>query len=145
MAVEHEADHTIVEIVSRPIARSARPILNDQSDGRFLARIEGFLESGIYAPDREITAVGRIDSIVQKTIGKANYQFPVLMVENHRLWKKRPAGHVDRHAHSSVWGGRYHGHHHYSWIEDPFFDWPFGYGHHGNGHTHGSFHGHFRF
>jgi len=142
VGVQHESDHTLVEIVSRPIASNARPVINDQSDGRFLARIDGFLESGIYSPNRELTVVGTVSSVVQRPIGKANYDYPVVAVEKYHLWQERR--HYDDYEHGLLAHGRYH---HHSWHDDFFYGWPFGYGSVGHGHWHrgNSIHGHIEF
>lgn len=141
VSVEHEDDHTLIQIISRPIGAYARPVLDDRTDGRFLARVEGFLESGIYAANREITVVGELVSIVDKPIGKADYSFPVVAVKKHRLWRKRMRHESYNHAWLHHRGRHSHGFH-----DDFFHNWPFWHGHdHRYQSGHGTFYGHFRF
>lgn len=141
VSVEHDQDHTVLEIISRPINGYARPVLNDRTDGRFLARVDGFLESGIYAANREITVVGELVDVIDKPIGKTNYSFPVVAVEKHRLWRKRPKYENYNHA----W--LHHRGHHSHGIHDDFFPHWFWHGQHSHRYEsgHGSFYGHIRF
>ena len=53
-----EAEETCLEVVSRPLNLRARPLHVDDSDGRFLACVAGFLDPAVYAPGRMVTVVG---------------------------------------------------------------------------------------
>jgi outer membrane lipoprotein len=84
----HEQD-TCFEIVSRPLDREARPQRTDRSDGRFLACAAGFLDPEVYAPKRELTVIGTIESMVTRPIGEREYHYPSLQAEHVYLWPKR--------------------------------------------------------
>ena len=82
---------TELEIISRNLDTQARPKLEDNTYGRFLARIPGFLEPSIFSPNREITIIGTIKAMVTRPVGEFEYTYPVVDVEVHHLWEPRPA------------------------------------------------------
>lgn len=77
-----------VEVIQVPLSRWGRPDDRDASMGRVLFRYEGFLEPEIYKKDREITVGGTISGTKTGTIDKAVYDYPVVKVEEFRLWDK---------------------------------------------------------
>ncbi len=77
---------TIIQLVSRPLMESARPLKRDQTDGRFIARLSGFYDPKIYAPDRMLTVVGILKGTQLQKIGELDYVFPVVKVDSHHLW-----------------------------------------------------------
>ncbi|MCB1755311.1 MAG: Slp family lipoprotein [Gammaproteobacteria bacterium] len=79
---------TQIQLVSRPLQSNARPVQSDRTDGRFIAKISGFLDPEIYATDRVLTVVGIIDGLELKKIGDLEYLFPVVKVESHYLWQE---------------------------------------------------------
>lgn len=86
--VQNKNDVTVLEIVSRPLQRSGRPRHNDQTDGRFLAEVKGFLDPQIVTVGRDISLVGTINKVESGQIGEADYQFPVMSVFDYQFWKK---------------------------------------------------------
>ncbi|MFP4648754.1 MAG: Slp family lipoprotein [Halorhodospira sp.] len=92
--VRNEAEATWLEIVQRPLGRHGEPRRReDRSEGRFLARVDGFLEPTTYAPGRRVTVMGQIDGTVDGTIGEYDYRYPVVAVAERHLWpvKQVPA------------------------------------------------------
>ncbi len=88
--VENRAEETWVEVVARRLDSGARPVVEDRSDGRFLARVSGFLDPAIYAPGRLFTVVGTLERPVTRTIGDYPYRFPVVRVDGYQLWEPLP-------------------------------------------------------
>lgn len=88
--VENFGDHTDLQIVDRPLDANGQPKRTDASEGRFLARIPGFLDPEIYQAGRELTVVGTLDGTVHRTIGQYNYALPLVKVQTHYLWQQRP-------------------------------------------------------
>lgn len=80
---------TRIEVVQFPLDRQARPLDVDQSDGRFIAHVDGFLDAMIYGEGRELTVVGRIQGVETHPLGETEYRYPVLSVETYHLWEKR--------------------------------------------------------
>ncbi len=88
--VENRKDETWVEIVERPLSSDGEPGYRDSSGGRFLARVEGFLDPAVYAPRRLITIAGTLDGIETRSIGEFPYRFPVVRAGSYYLWPRPP-------------------------------------------------------
>ncbi len=52
--VDNQREETTLEIVEQPLDERGRPVADDESGGRFFARIPGFLDPAIYAVGRSI-------------------------------------------------------------------------------------------
>jgi outer membrane lipoprotein len=112
--VENRESQTWIEIVARELQDNARPRESDSSQGRFLARVDGFLDPAIYSKGREITVVGDILGKKTRTIDEYEYRYPVVEVESHYLWEPLPEYRYARYPY------------HYSPLfYDPFFYDPF--------------------
>lgn len=85
ISVENLAQETRIEILSRPLDDEGKP-KDDRSIGRFIARIEGYLEPEEYPKNREITITGNIVEVVQKPVSDYPYPYPVVEVEAYYLW-----------------------------------------------------------
>jgi len=83
------ADDTCLEIVDKPLDRTARPQPTDTTRGRFVACARGTYDPAVWAPGREVTAVGTLDGTVQTTIGERRYDCPRVAVEAVHLWPPR--------------------------------------------------------
>jgi len=89
-AVDNGATESEVQLVARPLSAGGRPLETDQTGGRFLVRITGFLDPVVYATGRELTVVGRVDGVEQRNIGTYRYSYPVIRATSHHLWPLRP-------------------------------------------------------
>ncbi len=85
-AVENRRDETWIEIVERPLDAGGQPRDTDKSAGRFLARVQGFLDPAIFAPKRLVTLAGALDGNSTRTIGEHPYTYPVVRIEHIYLW-----------------------------------------------------------
>lgn len=88
--VENQPDATLVEIVARELYRDGEPKRVDRSEGRFIARISGFLDPAIHAIGRRLTLVGTLRGEIEGKIGAMNYRYPLLDAEAHYLWPLPP-------------------------------------------------------
>src|SRR3970040_2046540 len=89
-AVENRRDETWIEIVERPLDVDGQPRVTDNSAGRFLARVQGFLDPAIFAPKRRVTVAGALDGVSTRTIGEHPYTYPVGGVDSIYLWPVPP-------------------------------------------------------
>ena len=80
---------TLLEIVQKPISFEGRPRRVDQSEGRFLALYEGFLDVAIYSSGREVTVAGRLTELRREPLGEIEYTYPVVAAKELYLWPKR--------------------------------------------------------
>lgn len=104
--VSNHENFTDIVVVSRPLDRIARPMPDQLSEGRFIARLQGFGEPEDYANGREVTVTGILTSIEVGEVGQAAYSFPVVEVSGIYLWHKRTAYDNNRYPH-------YNNHPHY--------------------------------
>ncbi|MBA2410381.1 MAG: Slp family lipoprotein [Gammaproteobacteria bacterium] len=115
-SVENGASQTLIEVVARSLSESARPSESDVSQGRFLARFQGFLDPAIYTNGRQLTVVGALKGEETRTIDQFDYSYPVVAVESHHLWDPLPEYQYARDPYL-----------HSPYYYDPFFYDPFLY------------------
>ena len=89
-SVDNKARETWVEIVARPLDSDGEPIENDRTLGRFIARVDGFLDPDIYSKDREVTVYGTIESRITRMIGNHPYNYPLVKARTLYLWRDYP-------------------------------------------------------
>ncbi len=85
-AVRNRSGDTEIEVVQFELGTSGRPLKSDTSAGRFRIRVAGFIDPAIYAPGRQVTALGSFTGIEQGNVGEQSYAFPVLKVDSVHLW-----------------------------------------------------------
>ncbi len=86
VAVTNLPQHSLIEIVARPLDDDGEPRESDRSEGRFIARMKGFVEPTIYTSGRSITVVGRLAGMQQQKLDKMEYRYPLIDVASHHLW-----------------------------------------------------------
>ncbi len=84
--IENLQQSTRLEVVARRLSQNGKPVIEDSSEGRFLAHFDSFLDPSIYAVGRSITVVGRLSGIEEREIDKMRYHYPVVAVSSHHLW-----------------------------------------------------------
>ena len=85
--VENKASDTWIEVVDRRLGAYGRPLFTDQSGGRFLVHIDGFLDPAIYRVDRPITVFGTMESGIMKPIDEHPYLYPLVRAQSYYLWE----------------------------------------------------------
>ena len=84
--VENEDSASRMQILYYPLDSSARPKLDETSQGRFLIQTQKFLDPAIYKKNSKITVTGLLNGTASRRIGKKMLQMPVIDVENDYLW-----------------------------------------------------------
>ena len=115
--VENRAEETLVEIVQHELSSNGRPRSSNDSEGRFIARIPGFLDPAIYAEGRQLTVTGSVESTLARQIGEHPYTFPVVAVNRYQLWEPRRERDI-------VYYPAYYGYHNRYGLIDFFDDFP---------------------
>lgn len=95
--VENRESSTWIQVVARDLSNRGRPEREGRSKGRFIAVIEGFVDPAVYAENRLLTVVGRLQEPVTRKIGEYSYRFPVVRAESHYLWPRAPDVPAGRH------------------------------------------------
>ncbi len=86
ISVENREQSTWVEILATRLKSFGRPGSQDKYQGRFIARIDGFLDPEYYAKDKQLTVYGQIEDELTKKIDEHAYQYPVIAVNEYYLW-----------------------------------------------------------
>lgn len=89
VSTRNERDVTVLEIVGRKLDSDGRPLDEDRSLGRFLAKVQGFLDPAIYKAERELTVYGHVEDVVERSVGDYRYNYPLVQAEQIYLWKPR--------------------------------------------------------
>ena len=77
---------TEIEVVEKDLDCFGYPSYGDTSQGRFLFRKQDYLEAEIYAKGRMITGGGPVVATKSGKIEDVDYEFPVIEVEELKLW-----------------------------------------------------------
>jgi outer membrane lipoprotein len=93
LQTENRQDSSWVTIVSFPLDADGEPQVSDQSNGRFIARFDEFVEPMVFSAEREITVVGTLLATETQEVGEFAYEYPVVAVDHHYIWpvKEDPA------------------------------------------------------
>jgi outer membrane lipoprotein len=120
ISVENKENSTWVEILASPLRYNGRPNSKSDYEGRFIARIDGFLEPELYSKDRVLTIFGIIDTEFVKRIDDYPYSYPLVSVKEHYLWP------VVRTVQYRYYYPYHHGYYY------PYYRSHFGFHHHGH-------------
>jgi outer membrane lipoprotein len=87
-AVENNQSDTWIEVVGRDLGSYGQPVaLEDaRGQGRFIARVDGFLDPVIYKVNRGITVYGTIEAKIVRTIDEHPYTYPLIKAKSNYLW-----------------------------------------------------------
>lgn len=80
------ADYTELEVLAYPLSDETRPQQTGSPSGRFIARVDGYLELAEYDPGSSVTVVGPVTGTREGTVGETPYTYPVIQAEQRHLW-----------------------------------------------------------
>lgn len=81
---------TQIELLQLPLDRGERPILDrQQSQGRFLAIQQEFLDPATIVEGTRITVVGELSKSKVEHLDDVEYRYPVLIVKHLHVWPAR--------------------------------------------------------
>lgn len=105
---------TTLMVLAKPLDAWDMPEARDESDGRFLVEVAGYLDPIVFARGRALTVAGPVMGVRTEPVGEALYSYVVLQGEEVHLW-----GRERYPPYSPPYG---------LW-DDPFWDpWPWGWG-----------------
>lgn len=110
--VRNRAEFTDIEIVFFPLNGYARPQISKESPGRFIARVEGFVDPMVVTVNRLMTVLGTLAEPETALIGEQEYRFPVIQVSGWHLWPEVSEYDVTTVRYGPGWYG-FHGFHPY--------------------------------
>ncbi|SNB46755.1 Slp family lipoprotein [Geobacter sp. DSM 9736] len=91
-SVRNNPDGGEMEVVELPLSRSGRPKEGVQSEGRFLARTDKFLDPIIYKRGMAVSLVGEVTGEKTAKLEEVSYRYPVVMVREMHLWSPDEGG-----------------------------------------------------
>ncbi len=77
---------TQLEVLQQPLDGRGRPILSDETGGRFLVVTEQFLDTAVFHRGREVTVIGEAAGQQTQPLGQIEYRYPVLNAKDVHLW-----------------------------------------------------------
>lgn len=87
--VSNKADKTRLEVVYFPSGTNGRPAVSDQTKGRFVAYIKGFLDPMVYQPGKSVTVLGELSRSETGQVDEYEYRYPVIKDATVYLWPKQ--------------------------------------------------------
>ena len=76
-----------LEILQKPMDRDGEPFDTDETEGRFIAQTDQFLDEAVYHPGRLITVIGEVAGKKTMPIDQIMYQYPLLTAKALHLWR----------------------------------------------------------
>ncbi len=86
-SVENKETMSVIEVVHMKLRGTGRPILDENSLGRFRVHVKGFIDPEVYAPGRLLTVYGTYVGTEAGAIGEFLYDFPLLQSQGVHLWR----------------------------------------------------------
>lgn len=75
-----------IEVLAYPLTGGGRPNTEEKPLGRFLAVKKGYLETLDYGVGKTASFVGKLQPSRPGKIGDTDYRYPVLLIEQNRIW-----------------------------------------------------------
>ncbi len=86
---DNSKEATRLTVLGRPLFSDGEPRLTDDSSGRFIAIVPGFLDPKVYAPDRRVTVTGTLQGSETGKVGEHAYRYPVIEAQAWYLWPRQ--------------------------------------------------------
>jgi len=80
-------DGSYIEVLQKPMDRDGRPLDTDETEGRFIAQADQFLDEAVYHQGRLITVIGEVAGKRTMPIDAIMYQYPLLTAKALHLWR----------------------------------------------------------
>lgn len=110
----NEEGFTLLKVLQIPIDYTEMPEDEEMSQGRFMARVQGYADPEVYRKGRMLTLAGKIIGRKIEPLGAMEYVYPLVDAKEIYLWKPYPLPY-----------GPYSGPSWY-WFGSPYFyPWPY--------------------
>ena len=93
--ISNKTDQTRLEVVYFPSGSNGRPAVSDQTKGRFVAYIKGFLDPMVYQAGKSVTVLGQLSQPEAGKVDEYQYVYPVIQQSTLYLWPKQQETRVD--------------------------------------------------
>ncbi len=81
-------ESTAIKVMQTSLDFQERPTDVDRSEGRFIIRVDRFLDPDIFKKGRQVTVGGEIVGRETQPIGEIQYSYPVVQAKELRLWEQ---------------------------------------------------------
>ncbi len=88
LKTQNTQQQTSIEILQKPQDRFEAPLITDQTDGRFIARCDQYLDPAVYDQGRQITVAGKVLGSYAGQVGEADYLYPLISCAEIHLWPR---------------------------------------------------------
>jgi len=105
---------TLIEVLQKPTGTEGRPKDVDESDGRFLALYDGYLDTAIYNRGREAVFAGEIKGKRVLSLDEIKYAYPLILIKEIHLFKPKKKE-------------RFHAYPYPHWYYPPWWQYPYWY------------------
>ena len=85
--VANDASGGEMEVVQFPLTGRELPDRSALSEGRFLAKMETFVDPVVYMPGMLVTLVGEVKGSKTRELQNVEYRYPVIAVREIHLWQ----------------------------------------------------------
>jgi len=103
LKVKRLKDGTQIELLELPLDKGERPISNrQQSQGRFLAIQQEFLDPATIAEGTKMTIVGELSKAKVEHLDDVEYRYPVVIVKYLHTWPSQSHGYAYPHPRFSI-------------------------------------------
>ena len=96
VSVINKTDHTLIEIVERPLTRFGTPKVTTDTGGRFFAKTAEFIDPENIKSKQSITVSGNLVDYVDGMIGEHEYLYPVVEINEYKIWPQNQARYNNR-------------------------------------------------
>lgn len=83
----NEPNSTMIKILQTPLGYGEEPESDTASEGRFIAKVPGYLDNQVYRPGKKVTVAGKIIGKQVQPLGQTTYAYPLVSVEEINLWQ----------------------------------------------------------
>ncbi|MCL5975061.1 MAG: Slp family lipoprotein [Gammaproteobacteria bacterium] len=87
VSVENNNDSSIIQVVQYPLNHYGKPITNQPSDGRFLAKTTEFIDPVVYKEGTILTFTGTLNGEAVRMVDKKELSMPVINVSTMYKWQ----------------------------------------------------------
>ncbi len=86
LKTENFPDKTLLVVIHRPLKSGKKPTTKDESKGRFIVSVSGFLDPEIYRRGRKVTVAGSVTGKEVRRLDERELIYPVITKRELYLW-----------------------------------------------------------
>jgi outer membrane lipoprotein len=121
LETKNEPQAALISVLQAPLDSRNMPKAQDLSEGRFLVRVQEFMDPEIYSKGRKLTVGGTVSEVLEQPLGNRLYKYPVIEAVEFHLWpKERRYVRPYEPIYPYFW---YHPWHRYPYVPPPWWAW----------------------